>query len=332
MDWPFVSEFFHLACFFFQDSSMYLIAFNSWIILCCMDIPHLICLCIAWRAIWVVSTFWLIWIILLWLEKEMATHSSILAWRIPWTGEPGGLLSMGSHRIGHDWSDLACMHACIGEGNGNPLQYSCLENPRDRGAWWAAIYGVTQSQTQLTQLSSSSYEYLSVFMLLCGHMFSALLDIYLGFKFFLSNLYSLIPFPWFTDLVRTSCFQAVVSDSWWSQRRRNSRIMQTRSDEGRNPCLVPDIAGKTFSFSPLSVILLLLLLSRFSRVRLLVTPWTAAYQAPPSMGFSRRGYWSGVPVPFLSVILVVAFFVGNLHPLRKFHSVPSCCVFILNRC
>ena len=95
MDWPFVSEFFHLACFFFQDSSMYLIAFYSWIILCCMDILHLICLCIAWRAIWVVSTFWLIWIILLWLEKEMATHSSVLAWRIPWTGEPGGLLSMG---------------------------------------------------------------------------------------------------------------------------------------------------------------------------------------------------------------------------------------------
>ena len=43
-----------------------------------------------------------------------------------------------------------------GEGNGNPLQCSCLKNPRDRGAWWAAIYGVTQSQTQLKRLSSSS--------------------------------------------------------------------------------------------------------------------------------------------------------------------------------
>ena len=41
------------------------------------------------------------------LEKEMATHSSILAWRIPGTEEPGGLPSMGSHRVGHDWSDLA---------------------------------------------------------------------------------------------------------------------------------------------------------------------------------------------------------------------------------
>ena len=46
--------------------------------------------------------------------------------------------------------------SCIGEGNGNPLQCSCLENPRDGGAWWAAIYGVAQSWTQLKQLSNSS--------------------------------------------------------------------------------------------------------------------------------------------------------------------------------
>ena len=45
---------------------------------------------------------------------------------------------------------------CLGEGNGNPLQYSCLENPRDRGAWWAAVYGVAQSRTRLKRLSSSS--------------------------------------------------------------------------------------------------------------------------------------------------------------------------------
>ena len=46
--------------------------------------------------------------------------------------------------------------SCIGEGNGNPLQCSCLESPRDRGAWWAAVYGVSQSRTRLKQLSSSS--------------------------------------------------------------------------------------------------------------------------------------------------------------------------------
>ena len=54
---------------------------------------------------------------------------------------------MGSHRIRHDRSDLACMRACTGEGNGNPLQRSCLESPRDGGALWAAICGVTQSLT-----------------------------------------------------------------------------------------------------------------------------------------------------------------------------------------
>ena len=46
--------------------------------------------------------------------------------------------------------------SCIGEGNGNPLQCSCLENSRDEGAWWAAVYGVVQSQTWLKWLSSSS--------------------------------------------------------------------------------------------------------------------------------------------------------------------------------
>ena len=46
--------------------------------------------------------------------------------------------------------------SCTGEGNGNPLQCSCLENPRDEGAWWAAVYGVAQSRTRLTQLTSSS--------------------------------------------------------------------------------------------------------------------------------------------------------------------------------
>ena len=44
-------------------------------------------------------------------EQEMATHSSVLAWRVLWTEEPGGLLSVGLHRVGHNWSNLACMHA-----------------------------------------------------------------------------------------------------------------------------------------------------------------------------------------------------------------------------
>ena len=62
--------------------------------------------------------------------------------------EPGRLQAMGSLEL--DTTELLRFHfslLCIGGGNGNPLQCSCLENPRDRGAWWAAIYGVAQSQT-----------------------------------------------------------------------------------------------------------------------------------------------------------------------------------------
>ena len=83
----------------------------------------------------------------------MAPHSSTLAWKIPWTGDPGGLQSMGLLRVGQDW---ATSLSCIGEGNGNPLQCSCLENPRDGEAWWAAVYGVAQSRTRLKWLRSSS--------------------------------------------------------------------------------------------------------------------------------------------------------------------------------
>ena len=88
-------------------------------------------------------------------EKAMATHSSSLAWQIPWTEEPGRLQSMGSIGVGHDWETSLSL-SCIGEGNGNLLQYSCLEDPRDRGTWWAAVYGVAQSWTGRKRLSSSS--------------------------------------------------------------------------------------------------------------------------------------------------------------------------------
>ena len=205
----------------------------------------------------------------------MATHSSILAWRIPWKEEPGGLQSLASqsdtiettwrarmlcqfqvyskviwlyvciyiytlffyrllqnlgivpyvilqvfvylfyrqqcvyvwrrrwHPIpvllpekSHGWRSLVgCspwgreesdtterLHfhfspSCTGEGNGNPLQCSCPENPRDRGAWWAAVYGVAQSRTRLKRLSSSSS---SVYMLISSSNFIPSLTFLLG--------------------------------------------------------------------------------------------------------------------------------------------------------
>ena len=118
-------------------------------------------------------------------EKAMAPHSSTLAWKIPWTEEPGGLQSMGSWES--DTSERLHFHfslSCIGKGNGNSLQCSCLENPRDEGAWWAAVYGVTQSQTRLKWLSSSS----SIYYL--GILF---LDIFIISNFSLVQYYNKHP-------------------------------------------------------------------------------------------------------------------------------------------
>ena len=84
------------------------------------------------------------------LKKAMAPHSSTLAWKIPWMEEPGwlGCSPWGRYELGMtEQLHFPFSLACIGEGNGNPLQCSCLENPRDGGAWWAAVYGVAQSRT-----------------------------------------------------------------------------------------------------------------------------------------------------------------------------------------
>ena len=78
-------------------------------------------------------------------------------------GGPGGLQSMGS--LESDTTERLHFHfslSCIGEGGGNPLQCSCLETPRDGEAWWAAVYGVAQSRTQLKRLSSSSIHHFNV--------------------------------------------------------------------------------------------------------------------------------------------------------------------------
>ena len=107
------------------------------------------------------------------LEKEMATHSSTPAWKIPWTEKPGRLQSMGSRRAGHNWVtslghlvlaqsklNVGCYYSWCspGGGNGNLLQCSCLGNPIDRGAWWATVHGVTKSRTRLsTHIDTHTY-------------------------------------------------------------------------------------------------------------------------------------------------------------------------------
>ena len=84
----------------------------------------------------------------------MAPHSSTLAWKIPWTASLVGC-SPWSRKESDTTERLHFPFSlsCIGEGNGNPLQCSCLQNPKDRGAWLAAIYGVAQSRTRLSDFT-----------------------------------------------------------------------------------------------------------------------------------------------------------------------------------
>ena len=147
------------------------------------------------------------------------------------------------------WLHFHFSLSCIEEGNGNPLQCSCLENPRDGGAWWADVCGVTQSRTRLKWLSSTSSSNMWI------HPY---LHPVQGRSSFLSPAH---PVP---------------------------RILQART-----------LVWVAISFS--SAGKWKVKVKSLSRVQLLATPWTAAYQAPPSMRFSRQGYWSGVPLPSLQV-------------------------------
>ena len=137
--------------------------------------------------------------LIIWSEQDTKLFRGTSSWdklqefSVPWMEEPGGLQSMGSLRVGHDWvaEQLHFSLSCIGEGNGNPLQCSCLENPRDRGAWWAAIYGVAHSWTRLKWLSSSSSSHANV---LCLNGWAVLLSIH---KVILTILF---PLHWETIL------------------------------------------------------------------------------------------------------------------------------------
>ena len=94
---------------------------------------------------------------LLILEKATATHSSTLACKIPWTEEPGGLQSLGSLRVGHNWAtSLPLFTFMHWRRKWQPTPVFLSGESQGRGAWWAAIYGVAQSRTRLKWLSSGS--------------------------------------------------------------------------------------------------------------------------------------------------------------------------------
>ena len=146
------------------------------------------------------------------LEEGMATHSSVLAWKIPWSEEPGGIQSIGSQRAGHDWSELgfpcgwagkesACnvgdlgsiagLRRSPGEGKGYPLQYCDLKNSID-----CIIHGVTKSWTRLSGFHTSHtllnrYLYLIHWMSISKNVFVT----WIIFIFF-NNAICVIPEDW----------------------------------------------------------------------------------------------------------------------------------------
>ena len=104
------------------------------------------------------------------LEKAMAPHSSTLAWKIPWTEEPGGLQSMGSLGVGHDWvTSLSLFTFMHWRRKWQPIPVFLPGESQGRGACWAAAYGVAQSQTWLKRLSSSRMVFKYICKLSGGH-------------------------------------------------------------------------------------------------------------------------------------------------------------------
>ena len=99
------------------------------------------------------------------MKKAMAPHSSTLAWRIPWTTEPGGLQAMGSLRVGHDWAtSLSLFTFMHWRRKCQPTPVFLPGESQGRGAWWAAIYGVAQSRAWLKWLSRTNYIYRIIYI------------------------------------------------------------------------------------------------------------------------------------------------------------------------
>ena len=186
----------------------------------------------------------------------MATHSSVLAWRIPGTGKPGGLLPMGSHRVGHDWSDLA-----------------------------VAVY-IHPSKTTFF----SSLDYSQLFHARSPDLVTPFPALFCAPE----------GWPIWAACFRLTCWWAsgwvwvegYTSRSWECGRESwsflTSSLSARHQGHGCNPGW-PQVSWWS--------LLCECVLSHFSDVQLILTVWTVVCQAPLSMGFSRKEYWSGLPCP-----------------------------------
>ena len=166
----------------------------------------------------------------------------------------------------------------FGEGNGTPLQYSCLKTPMDGGAWWAAVHGVAKSRTDwVTSLS----------------LFN-----------FMHWRRKWEPTPLMSPTLAGALFTTAAAAA-----AKSFQSCPTLCDpiDGSPPgSPIPGILqARTLEWAAISFNAWKwkVKVKSLSRVWLFATPWTAAYQAPPSMGVSRQEYWSGLPLPSLAKIL-----------------------------
>ena len=202
----------------------------------------------------------------------MATHSSVLAWRIPGAAEPGGLPSMGSHRAGHDWSDLAAAVTFLWT-----REMQLRERPQ-LTHWPVWLYQAWEDQLSCQggwdegELTTPG---------------KAEICIALGCSKSPRDKHSLLD----GDLPAAAAAKSLQSCPTLCDPRDGSPpgspvpgILQARTLE-----------WVAISFS--NAWKWKVKVKSLSRVRLLATPWTAAHQAPLSMGFSRQEYWSGVLLP-----------------------------------
>ena len=167
-----------------------------------------------------------------------------------------------------------------GGGNGNPLQNSCLGNPMDRRAWWAAVHGVEKSWTWLSEQ-------------VCTQLLRWMEE---GWALQWFRFYT---WPHCKGYARFRCILLTPLVIWGAP-PRHSHINLGFTVSGQERLWI-SLLWVQFQHNGhkhrTGLLLLLLLLSRFSRVRLCATPSTAAHQAPPSLGFSRQEHWSWLPFP-----------------------------------
>ena len=185
-----------------------------------------------------------------------------------------------------DLGSIPGLRRSPGEGNGTPLQYSCLENPMDGGTWKATVHGVAKSQTRLSDFT------------LHTHIIARMNK------------------SWVLHFCHCYTFWV----RWINWKNPNAEVLAAAAKSLQSCLTLCDPIDGSPPGSPVPGILQARTLEwvaisfsntwkwkvkgkSLSCVRLLATPWTAAYQAPPSMGFSRQEYWSGVPLPSPAEVL-----------------------------